>query len=227
MTVEVGIVVGEEVQGVWIHKLNKQIENKTMKKLAIFFAVGVVALIGLILICGLVALGMYQGVIQANNEVDDQWGKVQSVYQRRSDLIPNLVSTVKAAAAFEKDTFTQVAQARAAVGQIKVDPTNPADIQKFAQAQQGLGSALSRLMVVSEKYPELHANSNFLELQAQLEGTENRISVERGRYNDAVLNVNNKVTIPPSSFFASMAGIRKREYFKADEKAQAAPTVQF
>lgn len=198
-----------------------------MKKAAIVFLAFIGVSGAFVLLIGGIALGMYQGAITANNEVDAQWGQVQNVYQRRADLVPNLVSTVKAAAKFEQDTFTQVAQARASVGQLKVDPTNPEDIKKFEATQQTLGTALSRLMMVQEKYPDLKANANFATLQEQLEGTENRISVERMRYNQAVLNVNNKVTVPPTSFFAAWAGIKKREPFKADEGSQAAPKVQF
>lgn len=184
-------------------------------------------IVAFVIIAGLSCLGMYQSAITANNEADAQWGQVENVYQRRFDLIPNLVATVKASAKFETDTFTAVSQARASVGQIKVDPKDADSVQKFAAAQQTLGTALSRLMMVQEKYPDLKANANFTTLQAQLEGSENRISTERHRYNDAVLVVNNKVTVPPTSFFANMAGIKKRELFKADEGAQKAPAVQF
>lgn len=183
-----------------------------------------------ILAIGGIALSMYNGVITSNNQVDYAWGQVQNVYQRRADLIPNLVNTVKGAAAFEKDTFTQVSQARASVGQIKLDPSHAPDqatLDQFAKAQQSLGSAISRLMMVQERYPDLKANRNFTELQAQLEGTENRISTERKRFNDAVLGLNNKVTTMPSSFFANMAGVQKRPMFEADAKAKDAPKVEF
>ena len=149
----------------------------------------VVVLVGVI-IAALSSIGIYNGMVSSSQAVDQQWAQVQNVYQRRADLIPNLVKTVAGAANFEKSTLLEVTQARASVGQVKINqgtaPTDPAELQKFQQAQDGLSSALSRLLVVSERYPDLRANQNFVDLQAQLEGTENRISVERGRFNEAV-----------------------------------------
>jgi len=194
-----------------------------------FLAIIGLAILGFVVVVG-ISLSMYNGVISSNNQVDYAWGQVQNVYQRRADLVPNLVATVKGAASFEKDTFTQVAQARASVGQIHVDPNKAPDketLDKFAAAQQGLGTAISRLMMVQERYPDLKANGNFAALQAQLEGTENRISTERKRFNDAVLALNNRCTTMPSSFFANIAGVHQRPMFQADESAKTAPKVQF
>lgn len=197
-----------------------------MKALGIF--VLFVCVIG-IAIFG-IGLSMYNGVIKANNAVDTAWGQVQNQYQRRADMIPNLVEVVKGAAAFEKETFIAVAEARANASKITVDPSKVPDqatLEKYAEAQQGLGTAISRLMMVQEKYPDLKANQNFLGLQTQLESTENRISTERGRFNQVVLALNNKVTTFPGSFFASMAGIQKRPNFQATESSQAVPVVKF
>jgi LemA protein len=159
---------------------------------------------------------------------------VQNVYQRRADLIPNLVETVKGAAAFEKDTFTQVADARSQVGKVTAESmqnvvNDPQAFERFQQAQAGLSSALSRLMVVVEKYPDLKANANFRDLQAQLEGTENRIAVERKRFNDAAQAFNTKRMSFPTVVIAGFFGSRFNEkaYFKAAEGAEKAPQVRF
>jgi LemA protein len=162
--------------------------------------------------------------------VDAQWGQVENVYQRRADLIPNLVETVKGAAKFEQDTFTQVAQARASVGQVKLDPaslSDPAALARFEQAQQGLTGALQRLMVVVEQYPELKANQNFRDLQAQLEGTENRISVERMRFNEVAQTYNTRRQTFPTVIFANMMGFLPKAYFKAQVGSDVAPKVNF
>src|SRR5450432_4608360 len=151
-----------------------------MKAILLFF--GVIVVIGLILV--FTGVGSYNGLVSSSQAVDSQWAQVQNVYQRRADLIPNLVQTVAGAANFEKSTLVEVTNARASVGRVQLDPnkapTDAAQLEKFQQAQGQLGNALSRLLVVSERYPELRATRNFQELQAQLEGTENRISVERG-----------------------------------------------
>ena len=194
-----------------------------------WIALGVVLLI--VLMGGGCALTSYNGLVGASQAVDAQWGQVENVYQRRADLIPNLVATVKGAAAFEQDTLVAVTQARASVGQMKVDaanlPNDPAAFAKFEQAQQGLTGALQRLMVVVEKYPELKANQNFRDLQAQLEGTENRISVERMRFNEVAQTYNTRRQTFPTVVFANMMGFLPKAYFKAQAGADVAPTVDF
>jgi LemA protein len=194
-----------------------------------WIALGVVLLI--VLMGGGCALTSYNGLVGASQAVDAQWGQVENVYQRRADLIPNLVATVKGAAAFEQDTLIAVTQARASVGQMKVDaanlPNDPAAFAKFEQAQQGLTGALQRLMVVVEKYPELKANQNFRDLQVQLEGTENRISVERMRFNEVAQTYNTRRQTFPTVIFANMMGFLPKAYFKAQAGADVAPTVDF
>jgi len=197
-------------------------------------AVGCVGILVLILILGVFVAGGYNELVRLDQAVQAEWGQVQNVYQRRLDLIPNLVETVKGAAAFEKDTFTGVAEARAKVGQISGDAlknavSDPAAFGKFQQAQAGLSSALSRLMVVVEKYPELKANQNFRDLQAQLEGTENRIAVERMRFNEAAQAFNTKRMSVPTVLYAGFFGSRfaEKPYFKAEEGAEKAPKVKF
>ena len=194
-----------------------------------WIALGVVLLI--VLMAGGCALTSYNGLVGASQAVDAQWGQVENVYQRRADLIPNLVATVKGAAAFEQDTLIAVTQARASVGQMKVDaanlPNDPAAFAKFEQAQQGLTGALQRLMVVVEKYPELKANQNFRDLQVQLEGTENRISVERMRFNEVAQTYNTRRQTFPTVIFANMMGFLPKAYFKAQAGADVAPTVDF
>lgn len=198
-----------------------------MKKLAIVG--GAIVLIVLLLIFWIV--GGYNRVVKLSQGVDQQWAQVQNVYQRRADLIPNLVQTVSGAANFEKSTLTEITNARASVGQVKIDPnsapTDPAKLKEFEQSQGALSSALSRLLVVSERYPELKSNQNFLALQAQLEGTENRISVERGRFNDATLAYNNAVKTFPTVLIAGMFGYSPKPFFTATSAAQTPPTVQF
>jgi LemA protein len=189
--------------------------------------------LGLVLVFFLVivvtAIGSYNGLVSASQAADAQWAQVQSVYQRRADLIPNLVSTVAGAANFEKSTLTAVTTARASVGQVKVDPnqapTDQAQLDKFAAAQAQVSSSLSRLLVVSENYPDLKATSNFRDLQAQLEGTENRISVERQKFNDTVQAFNTKVKSFPTVFIAGAMGFQPKAYFQADTGAQNAPKI--
>ena len=194
-------------------------------------------LIGLGIICGLIALlvvmagGSYNRLVRLQTATDGSWAQVQNVYQRRADLIPNLVATVSGAANFEKSTLTEITAARASVGQIKLDPnkapTDAAALEQFDKAQQGLSSALSRLLVVVERYPDLKATSNFRDLQAQLEGTENRISVERGRFNEAVQSYNAAIKSIPAVFYAGFAGFKERPYFTASPGAEAPPKVSF
>ncbi|HFS67496.1 MAG TPA: LemA family protein [Flavobacteriia bacterium] len=175
------------------------------------------------------ATGFYNTAVIKKEEATGQWSKVESAYQRRADLIPNLVATVKGYAEHEKSTLEAVIKARAAATQTKIDPSNitPEQLAKFQQAQQGLSGALSRLLVTVEKYPELKANQNFLELQSQLEGTENRIKVERDRFNDKVKDYNKYIKVFPNNFFAKWFGMKEMGYFKADAGSEKAPKVQF
>ncbi len=174
--------------------------------------------------------GTYNGLVVLDENVKNEWAKVQSDYQRRSDLIPNLVSTVQGAAAQEKSIFIGVAEARAKVGQITVTEevlNNPDAFKKFQQAQDGLGAALSRLLAVSENYPTLKTNENFLGLQAQLEGTENRIKKSRDDFNNVVKDYNIKVREFPTNMFAGMFGFQLKTAFEAAPEAQNAPKVDF
>jgi len=197
-------------------------------------AIGCIGILVLAVVLGLPLIGSYNTLVHLDQAVQAQWGQVQNVYQRRADLIPNLVETVKGAAAFEKDTFTQVAEARSQVGKVTAESmqnvvNDPQSFERFQQAQAGLSSALSRLMVVVEKYPDLKANANFRDLQAQLEGTENRIAVERKRFNDAAQAFNTKRMSFPTVVIAGFFGSRFNEkaYFKAAEGAEKAPQVRF
>ncbi|NJD21206.1 MAG: LemA family protein [Melioribacter sp.] len=176
------------------------------------------------------ATGKYNSFVGLNESVKSAWSQVENVYQRRADLVPNLVATVKGVANFEKETYTAVTEARAKVGQIKLTAdqlSDPAMIQKFQAAQDGLGSALSRLLVVSENYPQLKANENFLQLQAQLEGTENRITVERQKYNVIATEYNTAIKKFPGVIVANFGGFKEKEYFKAAAGSEQAPKVQF
>jgi LemA protein len=190
-----------------------------------------VAIVAVILIS---MVATYNSLVTLGQTVDQQWGQVQNVYQRRADLVPNLVATVKGAANFEKSTYIAVAQARASVGQLSPDvvksaTSNPQAMAQYQQAQNNLGSALSRLLVVVENYPQLKANENFLTLQTQLEGTENRIAVERRRYNEDVQAFNTRRNTFPTALYAGLFGSRfnDRAYFQATNAAQTAPTVNF
>lgn len=201
-----------------------------MKKLGI--GCGVIAVLGLIvLVIVMIAGGSYNRLVRLSQQVDKQWAQVQNVYQRRADLIPNLVSTVSGAANFEKSTLTEITAARASVGQVKVDPNSapadPAKLAEFEKAQGQLSSALSRLLVVVERYPELRATANFQALQAQLEGTENRISVERGRFNEVVQSYNTAIKSFPALFYAGMFGFKEKPYFTASSGAETPPKVEF
>lgn len=168
-------------------------------------------------------------MVQMDERIAANWSQVENVYQRRADLIPNLVNTVKGYAEHEQETLTGVIEARSKATSVNVDPTNlnASNIQQFQAAQEGLSSALSRLMVVVERYPELKANQNFRDLQAQLEGTENRIAVERRNFNESVREYNAFIRMFPKSMIANMAGFDKKEYFKAIEGADKAPEVDF
>jgi len=161
--------------------------------------------------------------------VTAQWSQVENVYQRRSDLIPNLVNTVKGYADFEKETLTQVIEARAKATSVNVNPEklDAQSLKNFQDAQSGLSSALSRLMVVVEKYPDLKANQGFLDLQAQLEGTENRITVERQKFNESAQAYNTFIRTFPKNIFAGMFGFEKKAYFEAEKGAEKAPQVKF
>lgn len=185
--------------------------------------------IGALVILVLWIFGSYNGLVNKEETVNSQWATVESQYQRRMDLIPNLVNTVKGYADFEQETLTKVIEARSNATAVKVDPTNltPERLAQFQQAQDGLGSALSRLLVVIERYPDLKANQNFLDLQAQLEGTENRIAVERKRFNDVVNSYNSSVRRFPGVLVASIFGFERKGYFEAAEGAEKAPTVDF
>jgi LemA protein len=192
-----------------------------------FIIIGVIVVVVIILYSW--GSGMYNGMVTKQEAVSSQWAQVENVYQRRSDLIPNLVETVKGYANFEKSTLTDVITARSKATSVTIDPTklNEANIQQFQQAQNGLSSALSRLMVVVEKYPDLKANQNFLQLQAQLEGTENRIAVERRNFNTIAQEYNTMIRQFPRNIFAGMFGFEKKAYFKADAGAEKAPKVNF
>lgn len=171
----------------------------------------------------------YNSLVSLDEQVKSQWGQVQNAYKRRSDLIPNLVSTVKGAANFEQKTLTDVIKARSEASSMKIDPTNltPEKLQEFQAKQGQLSQALGRLMVVSERYPELRATESFKELQSQLEGTENRISVEREKFNAVTQDYNTKVRSFPSNISANLFNFKQKPYFQAEVAAQNAPKVQF
>lgn len=191
--------------------------KKRLKKYLIFL------LVPFITSCG------YNTMVTLDEGISSQWAQVENAYQRRADLIPNLVNTVKGYADFEKETLTQVIEARSKATSVNIDPGNitPEAISQFQNAQSGLSSALSRLMVVVERYPELKANQNFLELQAQLEGTENRISVERRKFNETTRQYNTYIRKFPKNIVAGIFGFDKKTYFEAEEKAKEVPKVEF
>jgi len=192
-----------------------------------------IALIALVVLLGFSAVGTYNSLVKLDQGVRAQWGQVQNVYQRRADLVPNLVATVKGAAAFEKDTYTAVATARAQVGQVTAStaqaPTDPEAMKRYQQAQDGLSTALSRLLVVAERYPDLKATAAFRDLQAQLEGTENRIAVERMRFNEAAQAFNTRRDSFPTVMIAGFFGSRfaEKPYFEATAAAATPPQVKF
>lgn len=199
------------------------------KGLIVGLAIGGVLIIGVILLV-MWGISVYNNLVAIEQNVLKQWSQVENQYQRRADLIPNLVNTVKGYANFEKEVLTQVTEARARVGQFNVTPevlNDPQAFDKFQSVQGELSSALSRLLAVVENYPELKANENFLQLQAQLEGTENRISVERKRFNEAVQEYNTMIKRFPASILAGMFGFREKQYFKAVQGAEVPPKVEF
>ena len=191
----------------------------------------VLGVIALILIIGVASLvGVYNGFVAADQAVSEKWAQVQNVYQRRADLIPNLVETVKGFAAQEKSVLEAVTQARASASGIKATPellNDPAAFKKFQDAQNQLGGALSRLLVTVERYPELKSNQNFLALQSQLEGTENRITVERQRFNEAVREYNTKIKLMPGALVARVMGFKEKAFFESTPGSETAPKVKF
>ncbi len=188
-------------------------------------------IIPIVIIGALVLFGIksYNAMVGLDENVEEAWGKVESSYQRRADLIDNLVGTVKGAADFEKGTLEAVINARAKATSVNIDPSNitPEQLAKFNEVQGGLSGALKSLLVTVERYPELKANQNFLELQSQLEGTENRINVARDRFNEAVKPYNEVVRSFPNNLFAGILGFSKKAYFEAEAGAEKAPKVKF
>ena len=188
--------------------------------------------IGLIVVIGAIAIWLissYNGMVKMDEEVSSAWSNVENQYQRRADLIPNLVNVVKGYASHEKETFEAVVSARSKATQVTVDPENltPEKLQEYQKAQGELGATLGRLLAITESYPELKANENFKELQAQLEGTENRISVERRNFNEIARKYNSSIRSFPRSIIAGMFGFETRPYFEAEEGANKAPEVKF
>ena len=196
-----------------------------MKKSWIILAIVIVVLIGIYVS----VKGTYNNMVRMDEQVSASWAQVENVYQRRADLIPNLVNTVKGYAQHEKETLEGVVQARAKATSVNVnaDQLNPKALAQFQNAQSGLSSALSRLMVVVERYPDLKANQNFQDLQAQLEGTENRIAVERRKFNESAQSFNTYIRTFPKNMYANMFGFQKKAYFQADKGAEKAPEVKF
>jgi LemA protein len=192
--------------------------------------IGIVAAIILgAVVLGLFVVGTQRDLVNKDNTVEQKWGNVQTAYQRRADLIPNLVATVQGAATFEKGTQTEIAAMRSQAGQIKTQMYNAQNAEELQAADQSMGNVLSRLMLVVEAYPELKSNENFLNLQGQLEGTENRIKYERDEYNAAVKDYKNTVQMIPTTWVAGMFGFNSDKWktFKATDEAQTAPTVTF
>jgi len=206
-----------------------------MRRMGLLGCVG--ALILAVIVFGAYFVSVRNNLVGLDEQVNQQWAQVESQYQRRFDLIPNLVRTVQGAADFEKSTLEAVVNARARVGQVAAPaggpptasslPDNPAAMEQFANAQAGLSGALSRLLVVVERYPELKANQNFLELQSQLEGTENRIAVERGRYNETAQQFNTAVRRFPANLVANISGFKQKAYFRGTPGSEQAPDVNF
>ncbi len=195
--------------------------NKTVITLIV-----IIAIIGAIFLAG---IGKYNTLVGLEESVDGQWANVENQYQRRADLIPNLVATVKGYASHESETLEGVISARAKATQITVDPNNltPEKLQEYQAAQGQLSSALGKLLMITENYPDLKANQNFLELQAQLEGTENRISTERNRFNESAKSYNTQIRKFPSNIIASITGFEKKPYFEAEAGNETAPEVEF
>lgn len=189
----------------------------------------ILIILGIILLAGAYLASLNNRLVPLDESVSSQWGNVESAYQRRADLIPNIVNTAKGYAEFEQETLIKVTEARSKATAIQIDPSNitPEQLQQFQQAQAGLTSALSRLLAVFERYPDLKANENFKELINELERTENRINVERNRFNEKAEALNVEVKKFPAKMFAGFLGFHERAYFKADEGAENAPKVEF
>ena len=190
-----------------------------------------IAIIAAVIVLALAGAGTYNGLVGKQQGVDAAWAQVANQYQRRADLVPNLVKTVQGSADFEKSTLEAVTNARASVGRMTLDASKAPDtaekLEEFQKAQGQFGSALQRLLVVSEKYPDLKASAGFRDLQAQLEGTENRIAVERGRFNTVVQDYNTGIRKVPAVFFAGMLGFQSKPYFQAEAGAEKPPEVKF
>ena len=185
--------------------------------------------VGIIVILVVWAISGYNGMVEMDEQVQNKWANVETQYQRRADLIPNLVSTVKGYAKHEQQTLEDVVKARSEATQVKVDAENltPEKLAAFQKAQSGVSSALGRLLAVAENYPDLKANQNFLELQSQLEGTENRITVARKDFNDAAKSYNQSIRQFPKNILAGMFGFEKKSYFEAEAGSEKAPKVEF
>src|SRR5438045_2521332 len=222
---------GARSRGLTCRETKYPVQFRDMNKFAIGCGVVLVILLFIAVVAALALGGSYNRLVRLQQSVDQSWAQVQNVYQRRADLIPNLVNTVSGAANFEKSTLVEVTNARASVGRVQLDPnkapTDAAQLEQFQAAQGQLSNALSRLLVVVERYPDLKANQNFLSLQAQLEGTENRISVERGNFNSTVQNYNVAVRSFPTNLVASMLGFPPKPFFTAQTGAERPPPVQF
>ena len=190
---------------------------------------GIVLLLAIVAIIAFWAISGYNSLVNMDENVSNQWANVETQYQRRADLIPNLVNTVKGYAAHEKETLEGVIAARSQATQIKVDPTDltPEKLAEYQKAQGQLATALGKLLAITENYPDLKANQNFLELQAQLEGTENRINVARKNFNDTAREFNTAIRRFPRNILAGLFGFEKRAYFEAQAGAETAPTVEF
>ena len=188
-----------------------------------------IIVIALVAIAAIWGVSAYNGLVKMDEGVNTAWSNVENQYQRRADLIPNLVNTVKGYAAHEKETLEAVMSARSKATQMTIDPENltPEKLQEYQKAQGEIGAALGRLLAITEAYPDLKANQNFMELQAQLEGTENRISVERRNFNEVAREYNTSLRTVPKTIIAGMCGFDKRPYFEAEESANKAPEVKF
>lgn len=191
--------------------------------------IAIIVIAGLLIMGGIWIAGVNNKLVPLDEGVDAQWGNVQSAYQRRADLIPNIVNTAKGYAEFEQETLIKVTEARSKATSIQIDPSNitPEQLKQFQQAQSGLTSALSRLLATFERYPDLKANENFRELINELERTENRINVERNRFNEAAKLINQEIRMVPTNLVAGFLGFNEREYFEADAGTENAPNVEF
>ncbi|NWG12532.1 MAG: LemA family protein [Acidobacteria bacterium] len=199
-----------------------------MKKFGLLGCLGGLVLVGIIVFIS--AMSMYNSLVTLQQDVTAKWAQVENVYQRRADLVPNLVNTVRGYAAHEREVLEAVTESRSKVGSIRVTQemlNNPAELARFQQAQDGLSSALSRLLLVVERYPDLKANQNFLELQSQLEGTENRIAVERRRFNESARDYNTRIKQFPANMIAGIFNFTEKAYFQAAPGSEKAPVVDF